>query len=177
MLLDSTHGSFRVITFVLLTLCTTSSWGQFRDITPGRATEKPSSENETTDEKDALVVMMGRKAGHLALGAAKAAGATLAVIPEDFADGPIRLEQVARILEGAVVKRLSMGRPYGVAVLALNTALLFGQLVVVSPIVACSPVFTALLGRWIFAEQRLTRRALVAIALVVPGVILVGLGR
>ena len=65
-----------------------------------------------------FAVLMGRKAGHLALGAAKAAGATLALIPEDFAEESIRLSRVARILEGAVVKRLSMGRPYGVAVIA-----------------------------------------------------------
>ncbi len=65
-----------------------------------------------------FAVLMGRKAGHLALGAAKAAGATLALIPEDFSEESIRLPRVARILEGAVVKRLSMGRPYGVAVIA-----------------------------------------------------------
>jgi len=65
-----------------------------------------------------FVIVMGRKAGHLALGAAKAAGATLCLIPEDFPAGPIRLDHVARILEGSVVKRLAMGRPDGVAVIA-----------------------------------------------------------
>jgi len=65
-----------------------------------------------------FVVVMGRKAGHLALGAGKAAGATLTLIPEDFRDDPIRLERVVRILEGAVVKRRSHGRRYGVAVVA-----------------------------------------------------------
>ena len=65
-----------------------------------------------------IAVLMGRKAGHLALGAAKAAGATLALVPEDFPEEEIRLSRVVRILEGAVVKRLSMGRPHGVAVLA-----------------------------------------------------------
>jgi len=65
-----------------------------------------------------FVVVMGRKAGHLALGAGKAAGATLTLIPEDFEQDPIPLQSVTRTLEGAIVKRLSMGRRYGVAVIA-----------------------------------------------------------
>jgi 6-phosphofructokinase 1 len=69
-----------------------------------------------------FVVVMGRKAGHLALGAGKAAGATVCLIPEDFPDGPIRLDHVAGILEGSMVKRLAMGRPDGVAVVAEGIA-------------------------------------------------------
>jgi ATP-dependent phosphofructokinase / diphosphate-dependent phosphofructokinase len=65
-----------------------------------------------------FVVSMGRKAGHLALGIGKAAGATLTVIPEEFADAKIRLGHVVDILVGAIVKRLSYGRTDGVAVLA-----------------------------------------------------------
>ena len=65
-----------------------------------------------------FIVMMGRSAGHLALGAAKAAGAPVAVIPEEFPRKPIRLEDVVRVLEGAIVKRLTRGRPDGVAVIA-----------------------------------------------------------
>jgi 6-phosphofructokinase 1 len=65
-----------------------------------------------------LVVMMGRTAGHLALGAAKAAGATVVLIPEEFPEPEIRLRKLVRIVEGAIVKRLSMGRPHGVVVLA-----------------------------------------------------------
>lgn len=70
-----------------------------------------------------------------------------------------------------------MGATYAVAVLALNTALANGALVVVSPIVACSPVFTLLLGKWVFSEGSLSRRVAVAVALVVPGVVLVGLNQ
>lgn len=69
-----------------------------------------------------FVIMMGRSAGHLALGAAKAAGATVALLPEDFA-GPVPLQRVVRTLEGAVVKRLAMGRPHGVAVIAEGVGL------------------------------------------------------
>jgi len=65
-----------------------------------------------------IVVAMGRKAGHLALGIGKAAGATLTVIPEEFADAKIHLGHVVDILVGAIVKRLSYGRTDGVAVLA-----------------------------------------------------------
>ncbi len=65
-----------------------------------------------------LVVAMGRKAGHLALGIGKAAGATLTVIPEEFAEQRIRLGAIVDVLAGAIVKRLSYGRVDGVAVLA-----------------------------------------------------------
>ncbi len=65
-----------------------------------------------------FVVTMGRKAGHLALGIGKAAGATLTVIPEEFLDEKIKLEHITDILVGSIIKRLSYGRPDGVAVLA-----------------------------------------------------------
>ncbi len=69
-----------------------------------------------------VVVTMGRKAGHLALGIGKAAGATLTVIPEEFRGRPVRLSTLADILTGAIVKRLGMGRSDGVAVLAEGLA-------------------------------------------------------
>ncbi len=65
-----------------------------------------------------FVVAMGRKAGHLALGIGKAAGATLSLVPEEFEPHPVRLATVVDTLVGAIVKRLSQGRPDGVAVLA-----------------------------------------------------------
>ncbi|MEA2625196.1 MAG: ATP-dependent phosphofructokinase / diphosphate-dependent phosphofructokinase, partial [Candidatus Binatota bacterium] len=65
-----------------------------------------------------FVVSMGRKAGHLAIGIGKAAGATLTLIPEEFAEEKIRLRHLVDILAGAIVKRLSYGRPDGVAMLA-----------------------------------------------------------
>jgi len=69
-----------------------------------------------------VVVTMGRKAGHLALGIGKAAGATLTIIPEEFRGRPVRLSTLADIMTGAVVKRLGMGRSDGVAVLAEGLA-------------------------------------------------------
>ena len=64
------------------------------------------------------VIAMGRKAGHLALGIGKAAGSTLTLVPEEFADGPIRLSTIVDTLAGAAIKRLADGRRDGVAVIA-----------------------------------------------------------
>ncbi len=65
-----------------------------------------------------FVVAMGRKAGHLALGIGKAAGATLSLIPEEFDGQPLRLSKLVDTLVGAILKRLADGRTDGVAVLA-----------------------------------------------------------
>jgi 6-phosphofructokinase 1 len=65
---------------------------------------------------------MGRKAGHLALGIGKAAGATLTLIPEEF-EQRARLKTVVDTIAGAIVKRLSYGRRDGVAVIAEGVAL------------------------------------------------------
>ncbi len=59
---------------------------------------------------------MGRKAGHLALGIGKAAGATLTIIPEEFASQHITLDDVSRVIEGSILKRRLNGQTYGVAV-------------------------------------------------------------
>ncbi len=65
-----------------------------------------------------FVVTMGRKAGHLALGIGKAAGATLSLIPEEFKEKKLKMAVLVDILAGAIIKRLSYGRPDGVAILA-----------------------------------------------------------
>ena len=65
-----------------------------------------------------LVITMGRGAGHLAVGIGKAAGATLTLIPEEFLGRRIRLKAVVDTLVCAIIKRLSYGRPDGVAVVA-----------------------------------------------------------
>ena len=65
-----------------------------------------------------FVIAMGRKAGHLALGIGKAAGATLTLIPEEFQGQRIRLREVVDTLVGAILKRLSYGRRDGVAIVA-----------------------------------------------------------
>ena len=65
-----------------------------------------------------FVIAMGRKAGHLALGIGKAAGATLTLIPEEWGEGHIHLKVIVDTIVGSIVKRLSYGRRDGVAVLA-----------------------------------------------------------
>jgi 6-phosphofructokinase 1 len=66
-----------------------------------------------------FVVAMGRKAGFLALGIGKAAGATLTVIGEEFTGREtIAFSDICDIVEGSIIKRRAMGRDHGVAVLA-----------------------------------------------------------
>lgn len=63
-------------------------------------------------------VTMGRPTGHLTLGIGKASGATCVVVPEEFRPGPIKLADIADIVEGAIIKRRSLGKSYGVALLS-----------------------------------------------------------
>lgn len=65
-----------------------------------------------------LVVAMGRKAGHLALGIGKASGATLTIIGEEFEREPVAFSAICDIVEGAIIKRRAMQHPFGVAILA-----------------------------------------------------------
>jgi 6-phosphofructokinase len=65
-----------------------------------------------------IVVAMGRKAGHLAMGIGKSAGATLTLIPEEWQPNPTRLREIADIISGSIVKRLAAGKGYGVALIA-----------------------------------------------------------
>ena len=65
-----------------------------------------------------FVIAMGRKAGHLALGIGKAAGATLTLIPEEFEGTKVRLKTIVDTLVGSIIKRHSYGRRDGVAIIA-----------------------------------------------------------
>jgi len=69
-----------------------------------------------------IVISMGRKAGHLALGIGKSAGATLTLITEEFGER-IRLATIVDTLAAAIIKRLSEGRRDGVAVVAEGVVL------------------------------------------------------
>jgi ATP-dependent phosphofructokinase / diphosphate-dependent phosphofructokinase len=69
-----------------------------------------------------FVVAMGRKAGHLALGIGKAAGATTTLITEEFT-APIRLQTIVDSLVGSIIKRLADGRRDGVAIVAEGVVL------------------------------------------------------
>ena len=69
-----------------------------------------------------FLVAMGRKAGHLALGIGKSAGATLTIIPEECASEHLDFSWLVDTLVGAVIKRLALGRNFGVAILAEGLA-------------------------------------------------------
>ncbi len=65
------------------------------------------------------------------------------------------------------------GIMYAIAVLSLNQALLIGEVVTVVPIVSCNPVFTMLLSILVFQRETITLRTVLALAIVLPSVVLV----
>lgn len=65
-----------------------------------------------------IVVLMGRNAGHLALGSAHSAGATLAIVAEEYGGQKVALDALARRVEGTILKSTAAGEPHGVVVLA-----------------------------------------------------------
>jgi 6-phosphofructokinase len=65
-----------------------------------------------------IIVAMGRKAGHLALGIGKSAGTTITLIPEEWQGEQIRLQHVADLVSGSIIKRLANDQGYGVALVA-----------------------------------------------------------
>lgn len=71
-----------------------------------------------TTERWFFVTVMGRRAGHLALGIGGAAGATLTVIGEEFPQPQIPVQTLVEVLEGAIIKRRAQGRDHGVALLS-----------------------------------------------------------
>jgi 6-phosphofructokinase len=79
-------------------------------------------EDSRSTDRWYVVVTMGRKAGFLALGIGKSAGATLTVIPEEFGPGKIDLRTVVDIIVGAIVKRRVSGHEDGVAIVAEGIA-------------------------------------------------------
>ncbi|MCH8150395.1 MAG: 6-phosphofructokinase, partial [Planctomycetes bacterium] len=83
-------------------------------------------EDSRTTRRWYFVVTMGRNAGHLALGIGKAAGATLTVIPEEFPE-LTTVREIADVIEGAMLKRRTMKRHDGVAVLAEGLAQRLGD--------------------------------------------------
>lgn len=74
-------------------------------------------EDARTTARWYVVVCMGRKSGALSLGMCKAAGSTVAIIPEEFPQR-IELRQAVDSIVGSIVKRRSVGRMHGVAVVA-----------------------------------------------------------
>ncbi len=79
-------------------------------------------EDARTTARWYLVVSMGRKSGALALGMCKAAGADLAVIPEEFPGEQLDLNAVVDTIVGSIVKRKAANHDNGVAVVAEGIA-------------------------------------------------------
>jgi 6-phosphofructokinase len=79
-------------------------------------------QDAATTERWFFVTVMGRHAGHLALGIGGAAGATLTVIAEEFPQSPLSLDRLADVLEAAIIKRRAHGREQGVAILSEGLA-------------------------------------------------------
>jgi 6-phosphofructokinase 1 len=79
-------------------------------------------QDAATTEKWFFVTVMGRHAGHLALGIGGAAAATLTVVGEEFSEPRLTLDRLADVLEGAIVKRRAQGREHGVALLSEGLA-------------------------------------------------------
>lgn len=73
-----------------------------------------------------LVTAMGRSAGWLALYIGLAAGATLTLIPEEF-KSRTTISELIDIIDGAIMKRRTMGRQDGVVVIAEGLAYKLGN--------------------------------------------------
>src|ERR1700722_3951244 len=76
------------------------------------------AEDARTTSRWYIIISMGRAAGHLALGIAKASAATLCIIPEQFQDHQATVDEVCDIIIGSIIKRRAEGLQYGVVVLA-----------------------------------------------------------
>jgi len=72
----------------------------------------------TSNNRWYFTIAMGRTAGHLALGMGRSAGAAVTIIPEEFPQDTIPLQQVVDIITGSIVKRRLTRKNYGVAVIA-----------------------------------------------------------
>jgi 6-phosphofructokinase 1 len=79
-------------------------------------------QDAATTERWFFVTVMGRHAGHLALGIGGAAAATLTVIAEEFPEPRISVDRLVDVLEGAIIKRRVHGREHGVAILSEGLA-------------------------------------------------------
>ncbi len=83
-------------------------------------------EDAKTTSRWYFVALMGRHSGFLALGTGKSTGATLTLIPEEFPE-TTSIQEIADVLEGAMIKRKVMGRDDGVAVIAEGLAYRLGD--------------------------------------------------
>ncbi|MGO9602930.1 MAG: diphosphate--fructose-6-phosphate 1-phosphotransferase [Candidatus Binataceae bacterium] len=88
----------------------------------GTAIIESLMEDARTTGRWYIAITMGRKSGSLALGMCKSAGATLAVIPEEFIGEHVDLDVVVDTIVGSIIKRQASGRDDGVALVAEGIA-------------------------------------------------------
>lgn len=69
------------------------------------------------------------------------------------------------------------GITFGIGVICVNFALLWGKVIIVIPVVSSTPIFSMLLSIFIFRRESITWRTVVAIALVVPAVAFIAVSR
>src|SRR5215470_13419504 len=84
----------------------------------GTAIIESLMEDARTTGRWYLAITMGRRSGALALGMCKSAGATLAIIPEEFREEKLDFNIVADTIVGAMIKRKASGRDDGVCLVA-----------------------------------------------------------
>eukprot|EP00455_Lapot_gusevi_P031774 TRINITY_DN3460_c0_g1_i1.p1 TRINITY_DN3460_c0_g1~~TRINITY_DN3460_c0_g1_i1.p1 ORF type:complete len:414 (-),score=136.28 TRINITY_DN3460_c0_g1_i1:51-1292(-) len=70
-----------------------------------------------TTQRWYVVVVMGQRAGHLALTVGKCGAATITVIPEEFKESGFTWEGMLDMLEACIIKRRAQKKHYGVIVL------------------------------------------------------------
>jgi drug/metabolite transporter, DME family len=124
-----------------------------------------------------------RASGHAVtkLGLADVPSASFAVLVSNTVS--LAIAMAAFRIEGRAIRGTSKsigwfvasGLAAAVSLHFLNSALQIGDLVAVVPVVSATPVFTMLLGHFVFRRERFSWRMAATIALVVPGVILVAL--
>lgn len=73
-----------------------------------------------------LVTAMGRQSGWLAMWMGMSAGATVTLLPEEFADHS-KVSHIVDVLECSILKRKAMGRSDGVAIIAEGLAYKLGD--------------------------------------------------
>jgi len=65
-----------------------------------------------------VIETMGRCTGHLAMSIGEASGAHCVIIPEDFGERKISLDDICDVFESAILKRNAIGKPYGVCIIS-----------------------------------------------------------
>ena len=100
-------------------------------------------------------------------------GTTVSLVIALIAERKSLVQPVASINWRAQRWFVLAGLTNAVSLFSLNNALNLGDIIVVIPVVATSPVVTLLLSRFVFRQDSIDLRKVTAVALIVPAVILI----